>query len=543
MNPEKVIIIGAGFAALAAAIRGASRGRDCLLVSQTPAQRAQSNLAEGGINAALNTMGEGDSPALHAQDTLRSAAGLVDPLAVRALTEAAPEVVGWLCRLGVPFAAQGQELLLRPFGGQTKKRTAFVRCITGKAIMNALIDEARRYELRKEGEGRITPLSHHELADLLVGQDHVCRGCVVRDTRTGSLLTLRGPVILATGGLNGFFSGLTTGAIDNRGDASAIAFARGAVMGNLEMIQYHPTTVGIAGKRLLVSEAARAEGGRLLALSSSGPSSFMESADPAGDLAPRDVISRAMAQLLQDDPQTKLCLDLRGIPDAIWESRLPELRAQLQHRLHLDPRISPVPIAPGIHYFMGGLLVDREHRTSIRNLYAAGECACQYHGANRLGGNSILGALFGGQTAMETILAHRTPLSPPADIEGTTAAVPFMPLTAEDLPADRQMREILLSCMSILRSGPSLEQAAAELQQLREQLPGEGHSLLGARLALAQAMVLSALARKESRGAHNRTDYPDRDPFLKRITAAAHAGDGPARISFSDTAVNWEVER
>ena len=500
---KRVTILGAGLAGLTAAVELAKRNIETSLVSPMPSERAQSVLAEGGINAALDLMGESDTVEEHFADTVRGGVYLADPNAVFGLASNAPEIVRWLRAIGVPFQMEHGKMLQRSFGGQRKKRTAYAKSSTGKAIMTALIDETRKYE----AAGLVRRFAHHELLRLDM-QSGRCAGAYVRDTFTGRTLRFPGAVILAVGGPNGLFPGSTTGTTLNTGSALAAVFSQGVELANLEFIQYHPTTVQIPGKRLLISEAARG-GGRLFTLRGGGRWYFMEEKYPElKNLMPRDVISREMAML-----DTPVFLDLTGLPKATWKNRLSDLREEIRHYLGVDPAKTPVPVSPGIHFFMGGVYVDEEHRTSVPGLYAAGECACQYHGANRLGGNSLLGAIYGGRVAAQTAAAE----SSDAD----------EPQAAGDEPVDMTQDDIgpiLLSGLGILRSGDAIRRALAEL----EALPETPRSLLG------RAMLRSALARQESRGAHTRTDFPERDDGRFRKTTIAAYRDGELRVSFRD---------
>ena len=399
-------ITGAGLAGLSAAITLARSGIACRLISMLPSERAQSVLAEGGINGALNTMGEDDSPVKHYEDTMKAGGDIADADAVRGLTDHAPQILMELKRMGAAFNLRDETIQLRHFGGQKKKRTAYARSSTGKILMTTLIDEARKYE----AAGLIVRFSHHELTDLLI-RDGRCLGLVVRDIYTDQPELMYGPVILATGGLSGFFPFMTTGSVTNTGNASALAFARGVRFSNLEMIQYHPTTFGIAGKRCLISEAARGEGGRLFLYRDGKPWYFMEERYPElGNLMPRDVVSREIfyvthykelgTQTWEVYPgRPSVFLDLRHLDKSVWAKKLPDLREEILHYAGIDPAKEPVPVEPGIHYFMGGIDVDQKHRTNIRGLFAAGECCSQYHGANRLGGNSTMAAIYGGKVA------------------------------------------------------------------------------------------------------------------------------------------------
>lgn len=510
---KRVVIIGAGLAGLSAALELAKQNIGSDLVSLQPSERAQSVLAEGGINAALDLMGEGDSVAEHCADTLRGGCGLADPAAVRSLTEAAPALVRRLRALGVPFQTEGGRLVQRNFGGQKKKRTAYAKSSTGKAVMTALIDETRKYE----AAGLVCRYPHHALAELSVEAGR-CAGALVRDTYTDEALLFSGPVVLASGGLNGLFPGRTTGTAQNTGDAAALAFAHGAELGNLEMLQYHPTTAAIPGKRLLVSEAARGEGGRLFVMKGGERRYFMEEIYPElGNLMPRDVVSREMARL-----DGQVWLDLTGLSGAVWAGRLPDLREELRHYLGLDPAKEPVPVSPGIHFFMGGILVDASHRTSIENLFAAGECACQYHGANRLGGNSLLGALYGGIAAAQSAASRAVERKGPEPV-GRIPPEPETPGFPELLGG------ILYGGLGILRDGPGLSAALDALDALPADTLADAERR---RIALGRAMLLSALARRESRGAHTRSDFPRRDDGQYRKTTVAALRNGEITISF-----------
>ena len=659
----QVNIVGAGLAGLSAAITLARLEVPCRLFSLLPSERAQSVLAEGGINGALNTMGEGDCPENHFNDTMQAGAGIADPEAVKGLTDHAPEILLELKSLGAAFNLEHEQIQQRSFGGQKKKRTAYARSSTGKILMTTLIDEARKYE----AAGLISRYSHHDLADILVSEDNdfavsepesseaFCQGIIVRDTYTDELLQFTGPVILATGGLNGFFPELTTGTVTNSGDASALAFARGVRFSNLEMIQYHPTTIGIAGKRCLVSEAARGEGGRLFVLRNGKPWYFMEEKYPElRNLMPRDVVSREMFFVVREEVynasggacggkgaisrtqekseeynaaaaaanrasqgeawtadteanrvsqgkawtadteanrvsqrealaagirEHQVYLDMRHLPKETWKKNLPDLRSEIMHYLGIDPAKKPIPVEPGIHYFMGGIDVDVRHRTNIRGLYAAGECCSQYHGANRLGGNSTVGAIYGGKIAAKTaaeelgeeLLAYRrilsgknTPCESDIDEKVETENHEACETVKEDswyadklsgrdnqgscekyrsemteaadgrkslkrtkredltITPSRELicaiRNILSEAMGIVRNEGSLQTA---LDQLKQLAADREHNLQEQnRLMLAEAMLRSALVRKESRGAHYRSDYPETLEWMQSATLA-----------------------
>ena len=508
-----VNIIGAGMAGLSAAISLSEMGIRCNLISVQASERAQSVLAEGGINAALNCMEDGDTPDLHFADTMKAGVYLADENAVRGLVDLAPEIVKQLRKLGVPFNTAGGKLLQRPFGGQTRVRTVFSRSSTGKAVMTALTDKVRFHEAK----GLVTRYPHHELSELEI-RDGKCTGVAVSDLYSGKRLLFRGPVILAFGGMNGLFPGLTTGTTANSGNALARVFSQGVVLSNLEMIQYHPTTISISGKRCLISEAARGEGGRLYIERDGRPWYFMEEKYPVlKNLMPRDVVSREMFFVSNDSSCSgPVFLDMTGIPQETWKTRLSDLRSEIEQYTGLDCAVTPVPVSPGIHYFMGGIDTDSRHRTNIAGLFAAGECCSQYHGANRLGGNSMLGAMYGGHIAAleASAIAGTAGEEAPVESEG--------PLPGPMPASVAKVRSVLSRSMGIVREEKTLKLALDELEKTMSEYPAD--SIDFKRILLAQAIIRSALLRKESRGAHYRSDYPEKDDSMLRMTTAAWDG-------------------
>ena len=516
---EKINIIGAGLAGLTAAITLAKGGRHCRLISLQPSERAQSVLAEGGINAALDVMGEGDSTEYHFEDTMRGGVYLADETAVRRLTDAAPDTVKWLASLGVPFNMADGHIVQRNFGGQKKKRTAYAKSSTGKMLMTALIDETRKYE----AAGLVERYPHHEFVTA-VTEGGECTGAVVRDRYSGSTVLFGGRVIMCCGGLAGLFPSMTTGTTQNSGYAAARLFEQGVRFSNAEMLQYHPTTIGIPDKRCLVTEAARGEGGRLYIERGGEKWYFMEEKYPElKNLMPRDVVSREMYFVRREkDCGDTVFLDMTGLSQEIWQKRLPDLRAEIMHYLSIDPAKQPVPVHEGIHYFMGGIHTDAFHRTNIAGLYAAGECTSQYHGANRLGGNSMLGAVFGGKTAAEDILAaaemtaaDETAYSGSETVREPTDAV------------KRQLGSLLYEGLGIVRSEQGIDSALKKLDEL------EASEGVFPRMLLGRAMLLSARERRESRGAHYREDFPEKNDALRAPTFAVYSS-GRTEIKIGD---------
>ena len=501
MKKRKIVIIGAGAAGLSAALQAVNEGSEVVLVSSQPSERAQSVMAEGGINAAMDTKNENDSPEEHYKDTINAACGLADPNAVWNMTQAAPDIIRWLSGF--------DEVDLRNFGGQKKKRTVFAQSDTGKQLTTALIDAVRK----EEAAGNVKRLSHHSFQTLLL-QGNVCLGCLIKDDYSSTVTELHSDtVIIASGGMHGLF-GNTTGSLFNTGEVTAELFRLGIPIANGEMIQYHPTTIECGGKRMLITEAVRAEGGKLFSLKNGKLYYFMRERYPElGDLMPRDITAR---EIWKERQNSEVFLDMTDIPDKVIAEKLSGIAADCMLYLHKDIRKEPVPVSPGIHYFMGGILVDEYHRTQINGLYAAGECCSQYHGANRLGGNSLLGAIYGGKTAARYACSDEL-----QSISETPVKTDFSTdiSTLDILCLNRIMQEAL----SVVRNEESLQKGLRKIKELNGSLP-----LIG------RAIIESAISRKESRGAHYREDYPHRNDCEYLKTTVARFDGENIRILFED---------
>lgn len=507
---EEIIIIGAGAAGLSAALELAKNGIKSIIVADMPSERAQSVMAEGGINAAFpsNT----DSPDLHAAETLQAGRYLADPDAVHDLAENAPKIIEELFADGMSFTLNSDgEPDVRAFGGQSVRRTYYAASNTGRQLMYTLIDQIRRYE----AEGLVQRMTGWLFLQLLWKEDQVS-GCVLTHIITGEKTFLHGKVIIASGGLNGMF-GNATGSVRNTGAVTASLFADGVAVANGEFIQYHPTTVRLHGKNMLITEAVRGEGGRLFTLYDGKPYFFMEEKYPElGNLMPRDVIAREEWALIQQGQQ--IFLDMRHLDQSIQQNKLKGVVEDCRHFLSIDPTKEPIPVMPGIHYFMGGIRVDRHHRTIYKGLYAAGECACQYHGANRLGGNSLLGALYGGRTAATSAMADDFDMS---DILGAVRQqTRNSGMKATDgiyVDGMLELRCILQNGLGIIRNDKTIKEALSKLTELREKVSDSydptasvyENEVLRNCCLLGQALLLSADSRKESRGAHTRSDFPE----------------------------------
>lgn len=538
----KLIIIGAGLAGLSAAISACEeKDNEVILISTMPSERAQSVMAEGGINGALNTKGENDSVEEHFHDTLNAGLHLANPNAVKSLTENAPKIIKELASYGTMFNRdENGNIDLRNFGGQKKKRTAFAKSSSGKQIMTSLIQKARKYEI----QGLIKRYDSHKFLKLIKDDSDICIGCVIINTKNQKLIPVFGDcVIVSTGGMHGLFAN-TTGSLDNTGIVTSELFASGISIANGEFIQYHPTTMKFSKKHLLISEAARGEGGRLFSYRNGEKWYFMEEKYPElGNLMPRDVISREIWNILNEDKSIKnVYLDLTELSEEILENNLFEIVDDCETFFNIDPREEPIPIIPGIHYFMGGIKVDEFHRTEIKGLYAAGECTCQYHGANRLGGNSLLGAVFGGIISCETALKD----NPTTQYSSKTGSKEILKLEEQiNLFKNRsrenpipilkeELNNILENSLDIVRDEETLEKGLNDLNNLIDTKVKDNYDSTSNiyenlnfenQCLLAKALLESAIARKESRGAHTRSDFPQmNDEDYRKTTVANYNG-------------------
>lgn len=525
-----VIIIGSGAAGLSAALELAKNNISCFLVSDTSSERSESVMAEGGMNAALDTAN--DSPARHAEDTYVAGRSIADRYAVEAMCAAAPDIIRELLDYGACFTLDGDSPALRAFGGQSRRRTVFAGTSTGKHIMTAFILQARRYE----DAGLIKRLTGWRFLRL-IKDDGFARGCIICPAFGGAAVSMPGSVIIASGGMNGLF-GNTTGSAANTAYVTASLFADGIPIVNGEFIQYHPTTVPIQGKNLLISEAVRGEGARLFVYRDGSPYYFMEDKYPErGNLMPRDVISREEWAMKCQGRQ--VYLDMRGLDSKLCAERLNGVLRECREILGIDPFNEPIPVTPGIHYFMGGVRVDRMHRASLRGLYAAGECAGIYHGANRLGGNSLTGALYGGIIAARSAaddlctLPKKSPSRLPEFAEHTSDFGDFSGCT-------RNLQCIMSSALGLARNEAALLTALEQLEDLAKRTESfdscaELYENLGLRdsVLLGKALVSAALARKESRGAHFRSDFPTESVEFQKQSRAEYI-NGKVYISFEE---------
>jgi succinate dehydrogenase / fumarate reductase flavoprotein subunit len=543
---DKVIVIGSGIAGCSCATRLAEAGLHVLLVSPHPSERAQSVMAAGGINAVLRDCDKGDSIDCHVDDTLRVGYDLAGERAVRSLCENAPEVIAYLERIGTVFSLERDgSLARRAFGGQTHQRTYYCGSSTGKQIVSALVMEVRRFEARGLIQRRLWSSFYSALI-----RDGRCHGAMLYDERIGGLVTEHADaLVMATGGQNALF-GKTTGSTLCDGYAAGRLFAQGVDLKNLEFVQYHPTTIETAQKRMLISEAVRGEGGRLFyyerdAGGGSGRRGgligreqhrvgdkdgrrvyFMEDKyGSRGNLMPRDVVSQEIAATGRE-----VFLDASFLGKDLIDKRLPEVRDICRKYRGIDIAKEPIPVAPSVHFFMGGIAVDNQHETNVDNLFAIGECASMYHGANRLGGNSLLAAIHSGWVAADAIVGRtstgtsRTNDRATPDFSQTLIEendkLLRMRNTSSVFPV-MYLRDLLSKTMAeslgIVRDEDSIARGLSDVDYYLSvadkisydpSAPMYANYSLAGILTLAKAALACARERRESRGAHVRSDYP-----------------------------------
>src|ERR1700685_524123 len=414
MAAPKIIVVGGGLAGLAAVIKIAEAGGNVDLFSIVPVKRSHSVCAQGGINAAKNLKGEGDSTWIHFDDTVYGGDFLANQPPVKAMCEAAPGIIDLLDRMGVPFNRTPEGLLdFRRFGGTLYNRTAFAGATTGQQLLYALDEQVRRYE----SEGKVKKYEHWEFLSAVLDSNKVCRGICAMDLHSMEVRTFPADaIIIATGG-NGAIFGKSTNSVVCTGSAQSALYQQGCFYGNGEFIQVHPTCIPGDDKLRLMSESARGEGGRVWVpkdkndkrAGKSIPESerwyFLEEWYPKyGNLVPRDVATRAIFKVVYEldrglDGQPMVYLDVSHIDRETLNRKLEGILEIYEKFVGDDPREVPMKIFPGMHYTMGGLWVDFNQMTNIPGIFAAGEAEYQYHGANRLGANSLVSCIYGGFVA------------------------------------------------------------------------------------------------------------------------------------------------
>jgi succinate dehydrogenase / fumarate reductase flavoprotein subunit len=567
-NGLKIAIVGGGLAGLAAAMKIAEGGHAVDLFSVVPVKRSHSVCAQGGINGAVNTKGEGDSTWEHFDDTVYGGDFLANQPPAKAMCEMAPAIIYLFDRMGVPFSRTNEGLLdFRRFGGTKHHRTAFAGASTGQQLLYALDEQVRRYEVN----GKVRKFEHWEMMSIVLDDHQVCRGLIAMDLQTLELRAFPADaVIIATGG-PGLIFGKSTNSMVCTGSAVSACYQQGAKYANGEFIQVHPTSIPGEDKLRLMSESARGEGGRVWVPRNKGdvrpPSSipererlyFLEEKYPAyGNLVPRDIATREIFQVCIDGMgvggQNQVYLDLTHIPAEVLDRKLGAILEIYEMFVGDDPRHVPMRIFPGVHYSMGGLWVDFQQRTNIPGLLAAGECDYSIHGANRLGANSLVSCVFGGFVAAPAAIEFAKNVKRNG---ADGSAIYDRELKLQQEINDRlikqsgnenqyvlhhEMGKWMTDNVTVVRYNEKLKATDEKLLELMDRykrisindsnlwatmaLPHARH--LANMLELARVITLGALNRNESRGAHFKPEFPDRDDenFLK-TTIAEYSGEGP----------------
>jgi len=541
IHHHDVLIIGGGLTGLRAALRVSDAGLNVAVVSKVHPLRSHSVAAQGGMNASLGNVegedGTKDSWKSHAYDTVKGSDYLADQDAVERMCREAPAAVTELEHMGTVWSrlANGK-IAQRPFGGAGFPRTCYAADRTGHNALHTLYEHV---------SDRQIPVYEEFFVTSLVTKDGRCIGCTALELMTGQVHGfLAKAVLMATGGFGRIFN-KSTNALINTGDGQALALRAGALLKDMEFVQFHPTT--LYGTNILITEGARGEGGILL---NKDGERFMERYAPKSvDLAPRDVVARAIQQEIAEGRGYDggyVHLDLRHLgADRIME-RLPGIRQIAMDFAGVDPIQDPVPVQPGQHYSMGGIDADINGATALPGLYAAGECACiSVHGANRLGGNSLVETVVFGRLVAEKIIEDVENVTPAND-KPVKAAIKSVNDRIEGIlrreGGERffQIRGMMTNTMSnkfgLFREKQKMQEGFDEIKEMQEQvshvsLQNKERKLnqalvrlleLEGMLLLAEAVARGALAREESRGSHSRTDYAERDDlnFLKHTLVA-----------------------
>jgi succinate dehydrogenase / fumarate reductase flavoprotein subunit len=551
------LIIGAGLAGQRAALAAANSGATVAVISKVHPVRSHSVAAAGGINAALNPEDTWES---HAFDTVKGSDYLGDQDAIEIMCREAPDEILWLEHAGVTFHRnETGHLGTRAFGGASAARTYYVADITGQAILHVL------YEQLMKHHEQLDRYEEWFTTDLLQDDEGKCVGAVCRNLRDGRLEVFNAKAtILASGGAGQVYEPTTNGLIVT-GDGIAQAYRVGAKLMDMEMIQYHPTT--LAGNGLLITEGARGEGAWLL---NAKGERFMETYAPNKlELASRDVVSRAEQTEINEGrgfPDGTVALDVTKVPRRRTLEALREIVNIGRDFAGVDITHEPIHIKPGMHYIMGGVKTDTDGQTTIPGLYAAGEVACvSVHGGNRLGANSLLDTLiFGrrsGEHAARVARNTKMPRTAPSKVSDTDAAINAI---MQREPGGRRIAEIkhelgraMNEYVAVFREAEGLAKAHEIVSRLKEEAPkaaidDRGSVFnqdviaaieLGYMLDVAETIVTAAEERKESRGAHTRTDFPGRndDDWLKHIDVSLN-GEGP-EVSYSEvTITRWQPQ-
>jgi len=581
MKQPKIIIVGGGLAGLMATIRVAESGLAVDLFSIVPVKRSHSVCAQGGINAAKNQKGEGDTTAKHFDDTIYGGDFLANQPLVKRMCEAAPGIIDLLDRMGVMFNRTPEGLLdYRRFGGTLYHRTAFAGATTGQQLLYALDEQVRRHE----SEGKVKKYEGFTFLSAVLDDSGVCRGICAMDLRSMEVKTFPADaVIFCTGGVGAIF-GRSTNSVVCTGSAQSALFQQGVDYANGEFIQVHPTAIPGEDKLRLMSESARGEGGRVWVprnpldkrpaktIPEADRFYFLEEWYPKyGNLVPRDIATRAIHRIVFQEKlglagQQAVYLDVSHIPRETLDRKLEGILEIYEKFLGVDPREEPMKVFPGMHYTMGGMWVNAEDQaTNVPGIYAAGECEYQYHGANRLGANSLMSCIFGGGLAGPAALKYAKSLEKSADStdssvftheqkkqEAKNQELISREGTENLMVIWRELGDTMTEHVTVTRINKNLEKADAKLVELAERFGRVNLSdrtmwsnqtlnfarELGNMLLLARVITLGALARNESRGAHYKPEFPERDDANWLKTTRAKYVNGEIKLTYEQVDIS-----
>lgn len=571
---NRIIIVGGGLSGLMSAIKVAEAGCHVDLFSLVPVRRSHSVCAQGGINGCVQPTREGDSPDEHFDDTIYGGDFLANQTPVRNMCQAAPSIIKLMDRMGVMFNRTPEgNLDFRAFGGAKYRRTAFAGATTGQQLLYALDEQVRRFEV----EGKIRKFEFWEFLGAVIGDDGICRGISALDMRTMEIHVFAGDaVIMATGGPGVIFGKSTNSAI-NTGTAAATLYTQGVKYANGEFIQVHPTALQGIDKLRLMSESARGEGGRIWTYKDGKPWYFLEEKYPAyGNLVPRDIATREIFHVCVDmklgiDGKNQVYLDLTHLPAEFLDRKLGGILEIYEKFMGEDPRKVPMRVFPGVHYSMGGMWVDYDQMTNIPGLFAVGECDYQYHGANRLGANALLSCIYSGMVAGPAAVRFgkgQAKSSLDIDLaffdrekrrhEEEFADIYRMDGQENPYCLARELGELMTENVTVVRYNDRLRKTDEQICELQERwkfigVPDTSRGTanqaaqftrqLGHMLDLARVITVGALLRDESRGAHYKPDFPERDDenFLK-TTIAAYSASGP-KITYEEVDRQFIVPR
>lgn len=568
MSNSKVIIVGGGLAGLMATIKVAEAGVHVDLFSLVPVKRSHSVCAQGGINGAVNTKGEGDSPWIHFDDTIYGGDFLANQPPVKAMCEAAPGIIHLMDRMGVMFNRTPEGLLdFRRFGGTKHHRTAFAGATTGQQLLYALDEQVRRLEV----QGLVTKHEQFEFLSAVIDEQGVCRGITAQNLRNMEIESFSSDAVIMASGGPGIIFGKSTNSVINTGTAASSLYQQGAYYANGEFIQIHPTAIPGDDKLRLMSESARGEGGRIWTYKDGKPWYFLEERYPAyGNLVPRDVATREIFKVVVDEKlgingENTVYLDLSHKDPRELEVKLGGIIEIYEKFTGDDPRKIPMKIFPAVHYSMGGLWVDYNQMTSIPGLFAAGECEYQYHGANRLGANSLLSSIFGGMVAGPKTVEYVNGLSKHTEDVSSSLfdrekkfqsdkydRLIKMDGTENAYVLHKELGEWMTNNVTVVRYNKKLKETDDKIQELMERYKkismidtskwnNQAASFtrqLWNMFELARVMTIGALMRDETRGAHYKPEFPKRndEKFLK-TTKAKYTPNGPA-IEYEDVDIS-----